>query len=70
LLRAAEQAGFDVFVTTDTSLPFQHNLKAYELAVIVLSKNRWKLIRPMLPQIAEAIASEPGNCCVVEIPAS
>jgi hypothetical protein len=70
LLRAAEQAGFDVFVTTDTSLPFQRNLKAYELAVIVLSKNRWKLIRPMLAQIAEAIASEPGSCCVVEIPAS
>jgi hypothetical protein len=69
LLRAAELAGFDVFLTTDTNRPYQQNLKGYKLAVMVLSKNRWKLIRPMLPQIADTIASaEPGTCFVVEIP--
>jgi|SRR5215467_11063057 len=71
LLRAAEEGGFDVLLTTDTSLPFQQNLKAYKLAVVILTKNRWKLIRPMLTQIGAAIASaEPGSCSVVEIPSS
>jgi hypothetical protein len=27
LLRAAEEAGFDVFLTTDTNLPYQQNLE-------------------------------------------
>ncbi len=69
LLRAAEAAGFDVLVTTDTSLPFQQNLEGRKLAVVVLSKNRWKLIRRMLPEIAAVVAdAKPGRCTVVEIP--
>lgn len=67
LLRAAEKAGFDV-LTTDTSLPYQQDLRGHRLGVVVLSKNRWKLIRPMHPQIAATIASaKPGTCSVVEI---
>jgi len=40
LLRAAEAAGFDVLLTTDTKLPFQQNLEGRKLSVVVLSKNR------------------------------
>jgi len=69
LLRAAEAAGFDVLLTTDTSLPFQQNLQGRKLAVVVLSKNRWKLIRLALPQIAQAVATaQPGTSVLVEIP--
>jgi hypothetical protein len=69
LLGAAEEAGFDVLLTTDTSLPFQQNLEGRKLAVVVLSKNRWKLIRGVLPQIAVAVAAtKPGSYVVVEIP--
>ena len=71
LLRAAEEAGFDVLLTTDINLPYQRDLKGRKLAVVVLSKNRWKVIRPMLPQIAAAIASAKAEMCtVVEIPDS
>lgn len=49
LLAAAETAGFDVFVTTDRNLRFQQNLTGRKIAVIVLSKGRWKLIKPRLP---------------------
>lgn len=71
LLRAAEEAGFDVLLTTDTKLPFQQNFKGRKLAVVVLSQNRWNLIRSVLPQIAAAIASaKPGTCSVVEITGS
>lgn len=68
LLHAAEEAGFDVLLTTDNNLPFQQNLKGRKLAVVVLSRNRWKLIRPMLPQIAFAVkAAEPGKFVIIEI---
>jgi hypothetical protein len=69
LLRAAEEAGFDVLLTTDTSLPYQQNLKGRKLAIVILSKNRWSLVRPMMQQIANAVsAATPGTCNVIEIP--
>jgi hypothetical protein len=68
LLRAAEEAGFHVLLTSDTNLPLQQNLEGKKLAVVVLSKNRWKLIRAAPPQIAAAIESaKPGTCSVVQI---
>jgi len=48
LLRVAEEAGFDVLLTTDTSLPQQQNLKGRKLAVVILTKNRWLLIKSRL----------------------
>jgi hypothetical protein len=57
------------FCTTDNSLPFQQNLEGRKLAVVVLNKNRWNLIRRALPQIAAAIAGAKfGSCTIVEIP--
>ena len=68
LLRAAEEAGFHVLLTSDTNLPLQQNLEGKKLAVVVLSKNRWRLIRAAPPQIAAAIESaKPGTCSVVQI---
>jgi len=43
LLRAAEEAGFDLLLTTDTNLPHQQSLKGRKLAVVILSRNRWVL---------------------------
>lgn len=58
-------------MTTDTNLPLQQNLEGRKLAVVVLDKNRWKLIRAALPQIAAAVDSaKPGTCSVVRIPGS
>lgn len=69
LLRAAEDAGFDVLLTTDGSLPFQQKLEGRRLAVIVLTKNRWSLIRRVLPEIAAAVASaKPGSWAEVQVP--
>lgn len=68
LIRAAEDAGFDVLLTTDTSIPYQQNLIAHRLAIVVLSWNRWKLIRLVLPKIASAVAAaKPGTFSIVEI---
>ena len=71
LLNAAEKAGFDVLLTTDTNLPHQQNLQGRKLAIVILSKNRWSLVRPMMKQIADAVSvAKPGRCTVVEISSS
>lgn len=69
LLQAAEDAGFDVLVTTDKNLPYQQNLSGRKIAIVVLGQGRWRLIRPMVPQIVAAInAAKPGSITVVDIP--
>lgn len=69
LLRAAEQAGFDVLLTTDKNLPYQQNLSDRRIAIVVLGRNRWSLVRPALAQVARAISeATPGSYAVVEIP--
>lgn len=69
LLRVAEQAGFEVLLTTDTSLPHQQNLQGRKLAIVILTKNRWVLIEPRLTDIAAAVNSaKPGTYCIVDIP--
>jgi hypothetical protein len=37
LMKAAEDAGFDVFVTADRALPYQQNMAARRIAVVALS---------------------------------
>lgn len=69
LLRIAEETGFEVLLTTDTSLPNQQTLKGRKLAVVILNRNRWVLIKQRLTEIAAAVNSaKPGTYFVVEIP--
>ena len=37
LLNAAEEAGFDLFLTTDRRIRYQQNLKARRIALVVLT---------------------------------
>jgi hypothetical protein len=69
LLEAAEQAGFEVLITTDRNMRYQQNVTGRKLAVIVLGKGRWTLVKPCLSQIADAVnASIAGSYAEVEIP--
>jgi hypothetical protein len=68
LLAAAEAAGFDVFVTTDGNLRHQQNFTGRRLAVVVLKKARWRLIRLKLDAIRYAISNvKPGELVEVDI---
>jgi len=68
-LRVAEEEGFEVLLTTDTGLPHQQNLQGRRLAVVILTKNRWVLIRSRMTEIVAAVNSaKPGTYSVVEIP--
>ena len=63
LLRRA-QSEFDVFVTMDRNLPYQQNLRAIGMPVILVSarSNRMSDLRPLIPNILEAItAVQPGE---------
>jgi len=44
LIKAAENAGFDIFITADKNLRYQQNLSERRIAVIELPTNRLKLI--------------------------
>ena len=69
LLDAAEVAHFDVFITTDRNLRHQQNLTGRTIAIVVLGRGRWRLIKNRLPAIAAAVAAAtPGSYSEVEIP--
>jgi hypothetical protein len=69
LLDAAEAAGFDLFLTTDQNLRYQQNLAGRKIAIVVIGKGRWRLIKPMLPRIVSAVnAATPGSYVLIEIP--
>ena len=69
LLDAAEAAGFDVLLTTDRNIRHQQNLTRRQIAIVVLGKGRWRLIKNRLPAIAAAVAAaRPGSFAEVEIP--
>lgn len=55
LLATAEQAGYDLFVTTDRSLRYQQNLAGRRLAIPVLGTTSWPKIRPHVNRIQDAI---------------
>jgi hypothetical protein len=69
LLDAAEAAGFDVLLTTDRNIRYQQNLTGRRLAIVVLRKARWRLIKRRLTEIASAVtAATTGSFTEVEIP--
>jgi hypothetical protein len=62
LLAAAEQAGFEVFVTSDQDIKFQQNLQDRKIAVVVLGTNKWRLIRVRIAEILAVVNSgQPGS---------
>jgi hypothetical protein len=68
-LKAAEDAGFDVLLTTDKNLVYQQNLKNRKIAIVVLGRNRWSILRAVIPQIVAAVnAACPGTHTLVEVP--
>jgi putative NIF3 family GTP cyclohydrolase 1 type 2 len=67
LLKAAEEAGFEVFLTGDQKLSYQQNLKERHIGIVTLSAQEWPIIKDHLPAIAAAIdAAVPGSFQSVE----
>lgn len=69
LLDRAEEAGFDVLLTTDQGIRYQQNMSDRRVAVVVLMKTSW----PLIARRTEAIRStlegiQPGEVREVNIP--
>jgi hypothetical protein len=70
LLEAAEDAAFELLLTTDRRIRHQQNLRARRIALVVLTgSTKWSLVRQHADRIAAAVASaRPGSYAEVEIP--
>ena len=69
LLTLAEEAGFDVLLTTDKNMRYQQNLAGRKIAIVVLGQQQWPKLRLHIQRVIEAIhAATPGSYAEVEIP--
>ena len=69
LLDAAEEEGFDLFITADQEMSFQQNLTGRKMALLVLSTNNWDFIKASMVKITAAVnATRSGGYIEVKIP--
>ena len=67
LLKAAEDDGFDVFITGDQTLSYEQNLTGRHVATVVLSCIDWHILKDNLPPILTALDNaRPGSFLEVE----
>jgi hypothetical protein len=69
LIRRAEEAGYELLLSTDKNIRYQQNLSGRKIALIVLGNSQWPLVRLHLDRIVAAVnACTPGSYTEVEIP--
>jgi hypothetical protein len=69
LLQMAEEAGFEVMITTDKGIRYQQNLSGQRLALVIINTNDWTRIRKSKSVVVDAISAIlPGALVDVEIP--
>ena len=70
LLSAAEEAGFDLLLTTDRRIRYQQNLRARRIALVVITgSTKWSLLRQHADRVAAAVASATsGSYAEVDVP--
>jgi len=56
LLRLAEQAGFDVMITTDKGIRYQQNLAGRRLAIVVINTIDWTRIRKSKSIVVDGVS--------------
>ena len=68
LLDAAEQNGFEVLITCDQNLRYQQNFADRRIAVVILSTNRWSMLRQVAAKVATCVEFvNPGQVIRVDI---
>lgn len=68
LLRAANDAGFDVLLTADKNMFFQQNLDGMRIAVLVVPANRKRLVHKCVAAIAQSLSEiQPGQKVVMDL---
>ena len=69
LLDQAEEAGFEILITTDQGIRYQQNMSDRQVAVVVLMNTAWPRISPQTEAIRAALDGvQPGEVREVHIP--
>ena len=55
LIAAAEDAGFDLMITTDQNLRYQQNLAVRRIGIVVLTTTSWPRIQRQVQKVVVAI---------------
>lgn len=60
---------FDVWVTADQNIEFQHNLSSFNIAVAVLvaPRNKLEVLLPLIPELPEVLKTiQPGQIAYID----
>jgi len=69
LIAAAEDAGFEVLLTTDKNMRYQQNLEGRKIAFVVIGNQQWPTLRRYVELVVAAVnAATPGSYTEVDIP--
>jgi hypothetical protein len=69
LLKAAEEAGFDVLLSTDKNIQYQQNLTGRKIAVVILGNPQRPAVHRYIDRVVAAVnAATPGSYAAVDIP--
>ena len=71
LLTVAEEAGFDLLLTTGKNIRHQQNLAGRKIAIVVLGRQQWPQLEPHIQLVIDVVnAATPGSYSVVDIPST
>lgn len=59
LIAAAEEAGFDLMITTDQNLRYQQNLAERRIGIVVLMTTSWPRIQRQVQEVIAVIKGLP-----------
>jgi hypothetical protein len=69
LLKAAEDAGFDILLSTDKNIQYQQNLRGRRMAIVVLGNSKRPAVHRYIDRVIAAVnAALPGSYTEIDIP--
>ena len=69
LLNVAEEAKFDLLLSTDKNIRYQQNLEGRRIAIVILGNSRRPDVHRYIDRVIAAVnAAAPGSYTEVEIP--
>lgn len=69
LLAAAEQAGYELLLTTDKNLRYQQNLRDRQIAIVVIGYSQWPALELHVQRVVDAVnGAVSGSNAEVDIP--
>ena len=69
MIQRAEEAGYDLLLSTDKNIRYQQDLSNRKIALVVLTSRQWPDVQLHLDKIAATVnEAPPGSYSEVEIP--